>query len=78
MVGLQIQLVLGRLSHRAQVRAESRFGDRLGVVAVVLWPLHERPRGLGWNDARLVPELAHGARDEGGAQTRLHPDDAGR
>jgi hypothetical protein len=35
MGGLQIQLVLGLLPHGAQVRAESRFGDRRGVVAVL-------------------------------------------
>jgi hypothetical protein len=47
MIGLQVQLVLGLLAHGAQVRAQSRFGDRLGVVVVVLLPLRERTRVLG-------------------------------
>jgi hypothetical protein len=42
MAGLQIELVLGLLSHRSQVRAQRRFGNRLGIIAVVLLSLHEQ------------------------------------
>ena len=52
---LQIELVLCLLPHDAQVGAQSRFGDRLGIVVVVLLALRERLDVDRRNDARGMP-----------------------
>jgi hypothetical protein len=39
--GLQIELVLAFLLDHVQVRSQRCLGDRLGIVVVVLLPLHE-------------------------------------
>ena len=57
---------------------QRRFGDRLGVVVVVLLSLHERLHIDRRDDPRLVAELAQGAADEMGAEAGLHADDAWR
>src|SRR5829696_5345552 len=52
--GLQVELILRLLGHATQVRAQGRFRDGLGIVVVVLLPLHERLHVDGRNDPRLV------------------------
>ena len=78
MASLQIELILGLLPHRSQVRSQRRLGDRLGVVVVVLLPLHERLHVDRRDDPRLVAELAQGAADEMSAEAGFHADHAGR
>src|SRR5262245_39051016 len=73
--GLQIQLLLALLPHRAQFGPQSRFCNSLGVVVVVLLALHERLHIDRRDDARLVTKLAKGTADEMGAEARLHADD---
>ena len=64
MASLQIELVLRLLSNDTQVRSERGFSDRLGIVVVVLLPLHERLHIDRRNDARFVPESAQRTADE--------------
>src|SRR5829696_8268400 len=75
--GLQVELILRLLGHAAQVRAQGRLRDGLGIVVVVLLPLDERLHVDGRNDPRLVAEGAQGAADKVGAQARFHADHAG-
>jgi len=42
MAGLKIELVLCLLAHRTQVRPQGCFSNCLGIVVIVLLPLHER------------------------------------
>ena len=78
MQSLQIELILRLLLHDTQVRAQSRLGDRLGVVVIVLLALGERLDVDRRDDARRVPEPAQRAADEVGAEACLEPDDARR
>ena len=78
MAGLQVELILRLLAARAQVGAQSRLGDGLGIVVVVLLTLHERLDVDRRDDARRVPEPAQRAADEVGAEASLEPDDARR
>lgn len=75
---LQIQLILRLLGDQLQVRAQRRFRNPLGVVVVILLPLHERLGVLGRNDAGLKPQLAQHAADEMRTQARFQADDATR
>jgi hypothetical protein len=51
---LEAELLLALLAHCAQVGAKGGFGDRLGVVLVVLLALHDGLHIDRCNDARLV------------------------
>ena len=78
MTGLQIELILALLLDEAQVRAQRRLGDGLGIVVVVLLSLHERLDIDRRDDPRLVAQGAQGPADKVRAQARLHADDARR
>ena len=54
--GLQVELILALLLDEPQVRSQRRLGDRLGIVVVVLLPLHERLDVDRRDDPRLVPQ----------------------
>ena len=58
MQGLQVELILRLLLHDAQVGPQSRLGDGLGVVVVVLLALGERLDVDRRDDPRLMAELA--------------------
>ena len=78
MARLQIELVLRLLSDSSQVGPQGCFGDGLGIVVVVLLPLHERLHIDRRDDPGLVAELAQRAADEVRAQARFHADHARR
>ena len=71
MQSLQIELILRLLLHDAQVGAQSRLGNGLGVVVVVLLTLRERLDVDCRDDARRVPEPSQRAADEVCAQASL-------
>jgi hypothetical protein len=61
-----------------QIRAKRGFGDRLGVVVIVLLALQEGLHVHRWDDARFVPQRPQASAHEMRAQTRLQANDAGR
>src|SRR4051794_38763821 len=73
--GLQIELVLALLLDQAQVRAQGRLGDCLGVVVVVLLPFQERFDVDRRDDPRLVPQGPQRPADKMRAQAGFHADD---
>ena len=78
MVGLQIKFVLRLLTDDPQVRPQRGFGDGLGVVVVVLLPLHEGLHVDCRNDPRLMSKAAQRSADKMRAEAGLQPDDARR
>src|SRR6516165_3288809 len=78
MASLQVQLILALLLDEPQVRTQRRFGDRLGIVVIVLLPLHERLDVDRRDDPRLVPQRAQCPADKMRAQAGFHADDARR
>src|SRR5215813_8707549 len=50
MTSLQVELVLALLLDHTQVRPQRCLGDRLGIVVIVLLPLHE---GFGTREVNI-------------------------
>lgn len=48
MAGLKIKLILGLFSDRSQIGSQSRLGDGLCIVVVVLLTLEQRLHIDGW------------------------------
>ena len=76
MAGLEIELILGLLADGAQVRPQGCFSNRLGVVVVVLLPLHEWLHIDRRNNPWLVAQLTQSPANKVCAEARLHADDA--
>lgn len=62
--GLEIELVLCLLAHGTQVRPQGCFSNRLGIVVIVLLPLHERLYVDRRDDPRLLAQLTQGTADK--------------
>ena len=78
MTCLQVELILALLLDKPQIRSQRCLGDRLGIVVIVLLPLHERLDVDCRNDPRLVPQRAQHPADKMRAQASFHADDARR
>src|SRR5580704_16567149 len=78
MTGLQVELVLALLRDEAQVRPQRCLGNRLGVVVIILLPLHERFDVDRRDDPRLVAQCAEHSADEVRALASFHADDTRR
>src|SRR5262249_1788215 len=76
MTRLKVELILALLLDDAQVRPQRCLGDSLGIIVVVLLPLHERFDVDRRNDPRLVSQSAEHSADEVSAQASFHADDA--
>ena len=52
---LQIELVLGLDRHESHGRPLHGFGDRFGILVIVLIGLHEGTDELRWNQPHFMP-----------------------
>ena len=64
MAGLEIELILRLLAHGTQVRPQGCFSNRLGIVVIVLLPLHERLHIDRRDNPRLMAQLTQGPADK--------------
>src|SRR5512142_2612506 len=77
MESLKIEFVLRLLAHGAQVRSQCGLSNRLGVIVIVLLPLHERLHVDRRDDLRLMAQLTQGSADKVCAEACLHADHTG-
>lgn len=61
---LEVELGVSFFSNEADVRSQRRFGNRFGVIVIVLLTFDERLHVDRRNDARLMAEPAQAAADE--------------
>ena len=66
------------LEIRIKQASKRRLGDGLGIVVIVLLPLHERLHIHRRNDPRFMPERPQSPAYEMSAEARLEANDAGR